>query len=199
MNMNRYFLGLLFLLFACYTEAQTLDAVISRWDDEMTEWDIYTLEGEEKVVERNGEEFIEVEASGQLVMRWQQNRNWTEWDFTVDDLIGSMKQSWKDDPTQWELRIGTEVVTCRAAWRDDLSEWRITNNKKTLVWRSKYRQNLSEWQLRDDRYGGFYVFTTYQNNLGQWTIVDELDESIPFSMKMAMTFLSIYQNIPKVN
>lgn len=195
--MYKCFLVFLFALGFTAVMAQTLDAVNARWDDEFTEWDIYTMEGDQTVVERGGEEIIEVEASGQLVMRWQADLNWTEWDFMIDDVIGSVKQTWKDDPTQWELRIGSEVITCRAAWRDDLSEWRITNNRKTLVWRSKYRRNFSEWELRDDRYGEFYVYATYVNDPRDWSIDDQLDESIPFSMKMAMTFLAIYHSIDR--
>jgi len=177
--------------------SQTLDAVNARWDDEFTEWDIYTMEGDQTVVERGGEEIIEVEASGQLVMRWQADLNWAEWDFVIDDVIGSAKQTWKDDPTQWEIRIGNEVITCRAAWRDDLSEWRITNNRKTLTWRSKYRRNFNEWELRGDTYGEFYVYATYVNDPRDWSIEDQLDDSIPFSMKMAMTFLAIYHSIDR--
>ena len=130
-------------------------------------------------------------------MRWQADLNWAEWDFNVDDIKGSMRQLWKDDPTQWELRIGTEVVTCRAAWRDDLTEWRITNNNKTLVWRSKYRRNLNEWELRGGNYGEFYVYTSIQNDPRDWIIVDELNDKIPFSLKMAMTFIAIYHSIDR--
>jgi len=197
MKLYKYFLAIFFAISAIASQAQTLDAVISRWDDEFTEWDIYTLEGDQNVVVRDGEEIIEIEPSGQLIMRWQADLNWAEWDFTIDEIIGSMKQSWKDDPTQWELRIGNEVVTCRAAWRDDLSEWRITNNQRTVVWRSKYRRNLNEWELRGDNYGEFYVHTSYVNDPRDWTIIDELDESIPFSMKMAMTFLAIYHSLDR--
>lgn len=130
-------------------------------------------------------------------MRWQQQLNYGEWDFTIDEVTGSMRQLWKDDPSQWELRIGSDVVTCRAAWRDDLTEWRITNNSKTLVWRSKYRRDLNQWELRDDRYGKFNVYATFQNDPRDWTVIDELSEDIPFAMKMAMTFLPFINSIER--
>jgi len=116
--MYKYIMLLMLMLAAVGTQAQTLDAVISRWDDEFTEWDIYTLEGDQAVYEEEGEEIIAIEPSGQLVMRWQADQNWKEWDFTVDDMTGSARQLWKDDPTQWEVRLGNEVITCRAAWSE---------------------------------------------------------------------------------
>lgn len=197
MYMYKYILLVLVSLNVGQSYAQTLDAVISRWDDEFTEWDIYTLEGEQTVYEEDGEEHIEVEPSGQLTMRWQADMNWLEWDFMIDDVVGSIKQLWKDDPTQWELRIGNEVVTCRAPWRDDVSEWRITNNKKTLTWRSKYRGNFNEWQLRGDNYGSFVLHTAFMNDPRDWRVIDDLDEDIPLSMKMAMTFLAIYHSLDR--
>jgi len=190
---------LMLVLASAPFQAQTLDAVISRWDDEFTEWDIYTLEGDQEVIEDNGEEVIAIESSGQLVMRWQADKNWREWDFTVDGLTGSARQMWKDDPTQWEIRLGNEVVTCRAAWRDDPSEWRITNNRKMLTWRAKHPRDFSEWRLRGDTYGKFVVHTTFINDPRDWTIIDELDDNIPFAMKMAMTFLAIYHSVEKTN
>jgi len=191
----------LVLLF-CFLTSSTLSAqsimgISSRWSDEFTEWDVYTDMGDQTVREDKGEEFIEVAPSGELLMRWQIDLNWAEWDFEVDGVTGSIRQLWKDDPTQWELRIGSEVITCRAAWRDDLSEWRITNNKKTLIWRSKYRRDFNEWQLRDKANGEFSVYATFQNDPRDWTVVDELDEDIPFSMKMAMTFLAMYHSIDR--
>jgi len=77
------------------------------------------------------------------------------------------------------------------------SEWRITNNRKTLTWRSKHPRNFSEWQLRGDTYGKFVVHTTFVNDPRDWTIIDELDDNIPFAMKMAMTFLAIYHSVEK--
>ena len=195
--MYKYLFVFCLFLFQGGLIAQSLLGISTRWSDEFTEWDVYTTLGDQNVYYEGEEEFIEVEPSGELLMRWQANLNWAEWDFTVDDVKGSIRQLWKDDPTQWELRIGTEVVTCRAAWRDDLSEWRITNNSKTLVWKSKYRQSLVEWELRGGNYGEYYVYETFQNDPRDWVIVDELDDSIPFSMKMAMAFISIYHNVDR--
>ena len=197
MDMYKNVIMLMLVLASVATQAQTLDAVISRWDDEFTEWDIYTLEGDQAVYEEDGEEVIAIEPSGQLVMRWQADKNWKEWDFIVDDMTGSARQLWKDDPTQWEIRIGNEVVTCRSAWRNDPSEWRITNNRRTLTWRSKHPRNFSAWQLRGDTYGSFIVHTTFVNDARDWTIIDDLDDDIPFAMKMAMTFLAIYHSVEK--
>ena len=197
MNTHKCIIVLCLLLCQGAITAQTLLGISTRWSDEFTEWDVYTTLGNQTVTEEGGEEFIEVDPSGELMMRWQADLNWAEWDFTIDDVRGSMRQLWKEDPTQWELRIGTEVVTCRAAWRDDLTEWRITNNNKTLTWRSKYRRDLNEWELRGNNYGEFYVYTSFQNDPRDWVIVDELSEDIPFSLKMAMTFLALYHSIDR--
>jgi len=197
MNMIKNVLVFVALFSGFTLMGQTLDGLAARWSDEFTEWDMYTLEGDQVVYEEDGEEYIEVEPSGQLVMRWQMDRNWNEWDFMIDDISGSIKQTWDDDPTQWELRIGNEVVTCRAAWRNDLSEWRITNNRKTLTWRSKYRRNYNEWELRGDTYGSFSVYATYRDDPRDWSIEDDLTEEIPFAMKMAMTFLAMIHSVDR--
>ena len=195
--MRKYIAIVCYMLCVGLLSAQSILGLSSRWSDEFREWDVYTDMGDQTVREEGDEEYIEVAPSGELLMRWQVNMNWSEWDFEVDGVSGSIRQLWKDDPTQWEVRIGNEVVTCRAAWRDDLSEWRITNNKKTLTWRSKYRRDYNEWQLRDNAYGDYLMYATFQNDPRDWTVVDELNEDIPFSMKMAMIFLAMYQSIDR--
>ena len=103
MTMHKYILVFCLLLCTTFMSAQTLLGISTRWSDEFREWDVFTTLGDQTIYEEGDEEFIEVEPSGELLMRWQADLNWAEWDFNVDDIKGSMRQLWKDDPTQWEL------------------------------------------------------------------------------------------------
>ena len=80
MNTHKCIIVLCLLLCQGAITAQTLLGISTRWSDEFTEWDVYTTLGNQTVTEEGGEEFIEVDPSGELMMRWQADLNWAEWD-----------------------------------------------------------------------------------------------------------------------
>ena len=167
-------------LFPFFLAAQTLTAIAARWDDNLTEWTIYTDDDEQQ---------------GQLELRW--GRDWTEWDYRLGDLIGSMEQRWSEDPTQWEIRGDNEIITARTIWFDNLSEWRITDNDITLTLKPQWGTYANEWVIEEENYGKFEMYTEYEFDPRDWVIIDELKEDISFNMKMAIVFLVVYHSIRK--
>ena len=163
-------------------QAQWLTGIGSKWNDSFTEWALFTEEDE---------------LEGNLEIRWKRQFDWTVWDYQLGDERGSIKLSFPNDPSQWVIRGSDEVVTARTRWINDFREWRITNNSITLVFKSRWKNDFNEWMLDDDRFGEFVVVTEWKDDPREWQIIDELNETIGMTMKMAMVFIAIYHSSPK--
>ena len=162
------------------------------WSDSFVEWRLYTeVESEE--------EDEELEASGELELRWKNQDNWTEWDYEFDEEQGQISQASRNRPDQWELRSDDgRLITMRPRWSNDLTEWKITSGSASVIFKSKWRNNLDEWFLTDDRYGHFSLQTAWERDPRQWNIYDELDEDVSLAMKMAMVFVATFYSSPKI-
>ena len=172
-----------FLFFSISSaKAQYLSGISTLWSDSFVEWEIFT----------DDEEIV-----GELKMRWQMQEDWSEWDYRLEDAIGSIKQKWKNNSNEWELRGGNQIITARTIYRDDFTEWRITDNTKTLILKTRFGNNGNEWILEGKGYGFMEIFTEWENDPRDWLIVDELSEEIDLPMKMGAIFLAIYQSSPK--
>ena len=81
MNMQR-FLSLfgLILLFAPFGYSQILTGLATKWSDEFSEWTVFTDE----------EDF-----TGDMVMRWQMQGDYSEWDYRFEEEIGSIRLKWE--------------------------------------------------------------------------------------------------------
>lgn len=174
-----FILVLLFLSGSLH--AQTIEGIGTKWIDEYTEWELFS--------EDDG-------VFGEIKMTWLAQLNWREWNYTIGEDRGTIKRPWADDKSQWEVRSFGDVITCRTAWNNDLTEWKITNNEITLHLRTRYRNNYNEWELRDDNHGFFAIYTTWENDAREWTIIDELDDDISITMKMALIFMAVYHSLP---
>ena len=170
------------VLFGCLqANAQSLSGFSTKWNDEFTEWDIFV----------NDEESF-----GEVKMTWQLQDDWTKWNFQFGDTHGKIIQPWQGDKSIWEVRSFGDIVTCRTAWKDDFTEWRITDNKITLILRTRFGDDPNEWVLRDEKHGLFAIYTTFEHDPRDWTIIDELDEEISLSMKMALVFMAVFHSLP---
>lgn len=174
------------LLFTTSIHAQYITGMSTAWNDSFVEWIVYTYQGEE-----------EDDAEGELKMRWQMQEDWSEWDYRVEDKIGSIKQKWKNNPNEWEVRGDNKVISARTSFRDDYTEWRITDNKITLIVETRFGNNGNEWRVRKSDYGYMDIFTEWQSDPRDWGITDELSDEISLPMKMAVVFLVIYHSSPK--
>ena len=162
--------------------AQYITGIGTKWNDEFTEWIIYT---------------DDEELEGELTLRWQRKGDWSQWDYRIGEETGSIKTKWKNDFSQWEISGGNEIITARTVWAKDVGEWRLTDNTVTLTLKSRWTNNRNEWQLKNDNYGDFGIYTEWENDPREWNVVDELSEDISIHMKVALIFLSTFHSSPK--
>lgn len=179
----RQFLVLFFFCSAVLSvQSQTVGYMATRYNDSFMEWDV--LDQEESVL-------------GELVLRWQDQGDWTVWDYDVDGHTGYIKQKYRDDPTYWEVRGEGMVVTVKTNWKNDFSEWRITDDDITLTLFSRNSNNAEEWAVREEHYGRFYMYTSYEGDPRDWKIESTLSEEVPLPMQMALIFMVLYNSTPK--
>ena len=163
--------------------SQYLTGIGTKWSDEFTEWNIYV--DDEDVI-------------GDLSMRWRFQNDWTMWDYRIGEETGAINLVWKNNPNQWELRGDNRVITARTVYNNNFTEWRITDNNTTLTLRSRWTNNFNEWSIKENgRYGDFVIYTEWEDDPREWSIVDELDESIGLPMKLCIVFLTVYNSVPK--
>ena len=162
--------------------AQILTGMGTRWSDGFSEWRIFTAEeGEEGTLERI----------------WAMQDDWTEWRYRLGEQAGTIKQKWPNNPHQWEARGEGEIVTARTVYPNDPREWQISDGTHTLRLRLRFANILEEWMLGTDRHGWFEMYTAYEGDPRDWVIVDELQEGLPLTMKMMMSFIVIWNSTPK--
>jgi hypothetical protein len=164
------------------SRAQNITGIGSRWSDDLSEWVVYADE----------------ELEGSLTLRWPLQRDWTQWQFRLEEVSGQIRLKWPENPNEWEIRSGAEVVTARTLFRNNFREWRITapNIQLTLV--QRFGNTIDEWMIRpSNETGSFELLTTWQNDPREWEIYDELDESVTFTTKMAIVFITLYHSLPR--
>ena len=157
------------------------------YDDDFREWIIYTSP------EEDGAEEGEIE----LRMRWMNRNDWSQWDFSGDEINGTIKQTFSNNPNQWEVRCNNVVVTAKAVFPNDWREWRITDNNTTLHFKSKWGNNVNQWMLKNEKNGAFEISAIYEGDPRDWEIYDDMKEEISLPMKVAMLFIVIYHSSPK--
>ena len=183
-SMKRQLLLLTFFIFFWgNVNAQIITAIATNWSDDFRDWTIYT-----------DEEDVE----GSLTMRWQQQMDWTEWDYRLGEESGTIKLKWKNDPSQWEIRGGGKIISARMVWNNDIHEWRISDGTTRLTLKALYNNNLNDWEIKESKENGtFELYMEWQNDPREWTIVDELNEDINIHFKIAIAFVALFQTIPK--
>lgn len=176
------FIGVL-IATSSWAQVPALYSMHTQWDDNITQWDILTVDEEQ---------------SGTLEMVWAALNRIDEWELSFEGVYGKIKLKPIGNKEQWELRIGNEVVTIRQQWPNDLTEWRITDNSTTIDFKAPDRSDPFNWQLKQsDRYGKFHMYSEYEGDLRDWVILDELDPSFNFAIKMAMVFVPIIPALPR--
>ena len=166
-----------------HAQTHVLYALHSKWDDAFFEWELQTdME----------------DVQGELTMRWPMQRDFTQWDFNLDELHGQISLKFPSGLQQWEVRIGNELALVQQQWQNDFTRWRITDNDVTVHFNTKYGNTPFEWKMREaERYGKFLVYTEYDQDPRDWVIIDELSNEISLPIKLGMAFIAMYQVIPK--
>jgi len=179
----KYFLPFFLLSFLPgFLSAQYITGIFTKYSDSFTEWRLFTENEDEE---------------GELNIRWQIQSDWTQWDYTLGSLFGTIKTKWRDNPEEWELRGNNTIVTARTIWKGDFREWRIKGSGHTLTLKSKWGNQLDEWELRDSKNGGFVMYNSYKRDPRDWVIIDEMDEDVSFEEKMMLTFIVVFHSSPK--
>ncbi len=182
--MKKYYFALTLinaLLLQTTIHAQRLVKLSTKFNDAFVEYDL----------------FGENDERGSLTLTWQQPDKWTEWNFRMGDTSGTIKTKWNEDTNFWEVRYNNKIATAQTVYQNDFSRWRITNNNFSLDLAPANFNNPNEWWVEDAKRGSLYIATEVPNDPRDWLVQDELSEEVPFAMRMAIIFVSIYQTIPK--
>ncbi len=195
---GRLFVFVALMLLVQTAWAQPLSGIRTRWNDSFVEWDLLAFAPDAAPTEE-GEAPPEEVVVGELKLRWLNLQDdFSEWEFELEGLRGTVRMPWKDNPTEWELRTyQNEVITMRASWSGDPTEWRVTNNNIALQLKSRWKNQLDEWLVDDPTYGRLYLYTLFEADPRDWAIQDELSTDITPGMKMALVFLAVFHSSPK--
>ena len=179
-----------------HLQSQKLSGMATQFNDSFVAWDIYArypMDGDSLETET---EEVKI---GAVQQRWLGVReDWTEWDFTLDERQGTIRQKWKNDASEWELRtFDGDIISIKTIWRNDYTQWRVTDNTISLDLKSRYTSDFGEWRVRDNKHGDFTVKVLYANDPRDWTTEDELDEEVKETMKLAMIFIVAYMSSPR--
>lgn len=180
--MKRQLLILAFSFCSFCLSAQIITGIATKWTDDFRDWIIYTdVEDEE----------------GNFTMRWQNQLDWTEWNYRLGEESGSIKMKFKNDPTNWEVRGGGEIISMRMKWNNDIHEWTISDGSTKVTLKAPYNNNLNDWEIKEDKNGVFEMYMEWTDDPREWVVVDEFDEEISFHFKLAIAFIGIYNSFPK--
>ncbi len=171
------------LCFQIQLQAQELVGISTRWIDEFTEWEIFTTDED---------------LTGEIIMRWQSKMDWTQWNFRLGETSGIIRQSFKDDPSQWNLSSSDGNITARVVYKGDFRQWRISNNDLTFTLITKYGNTADEWLIREEQYGIFDIYSSYEGDPREWEIVDEFSEEVPLTLKVMIAFITVFNSSPKM-
>jgi hypothetical protein len=163
--------------------SQKLSAIGTVWADDFAEWNLYQGEEEEPV--------------GQIRLRWQLQRDWSEWEYRIGEEIGTIRMVWKDRPEQWEINGYGPSVNIRTRWPGDQSQWVATDGDHRVMMKSLYRQDANVWYTPDESNGYLEIYTIWENDPRDWYIIDELSDNISLEMKLGLIFIPIFHSFPK--
>ncbi|MBT8189296.1 MAG: hypothetical protein KJO50_07470 [Bacteroidia bacterium] len=182
---KRLILGfVLYISFLNILVAQTyLTGVSTKWDDAFFEWQVYAFENEE-------------ETEGELRLKWPFKNDWTEWVLDIEDQYFTIRLRYRNVLDHWEIRGGDVLVEMKPIWLNDYTQWRISYNSERIKWKTQYPNDLNYWFYEDDANGFAEFYTIYRNDPRDWEFNDQT-ENIPFEVKLAMAFISIYYSTPK--
>ncbi len=177
---------LLFSLFICVQlQAQYIIAFHTENNDSFRVWNVE--------IEVDSITIIE----GQLELTWGLSDDFTAWQYSIGDIDGDIVQKYDNNPGFWELRQGSDIVSITRTWPNDPTSWKIKLGKQQFTIKSKYGNTVDEWQNREADRGDLIIYSENEGDPRDWLIDDYMNDDIPFSMRMAAVFISIYSSSPK--
>jgi hypothetical protein len=161
---------------------QRLLSFSSKWSNQLNEWEFETDEST---------------TAGEIRMQWTMQNDWTDWSISMDNQSGRLRLKWKDNPNEWELRLGGEIITIRTAWRGRYQEWVVTSDSGRFTIRTVYGNTLEAWETLNKTDNYFGLYTTWEGDPRNWTVVDEMKEEVSLPTRLAMAFIAILHSIPR--
>ncbi|MFT6337578.1 MAG: hypothetical protein ACJATI_004342 [Halioglobus sp.] len=183
--MKKIFIFLISFLFLSQLDAQYIVAFNTENDDSFREWNVE--------LEMDSTTFI----TGKLGLTWGLGDDFTAWQYSIGEFDGEIVQKFANNPAFWELRQDGEVVTIIRTWPNDPTQWKIKLDDRQFTIKSKYGNTLDQWEVRESNKGDLFIFTEREGDARDWLIEDYMSNDIPFIMRMAAVFISIYSSSPK--
>lgn len=178
---------ILFFLFLCSnSQAQYITEFHSEHNDSFREWNV--------VLEIDSTTIIE----GQLSLTWGLGDDFTDWQYSIGDFDGNIVQKYRNNPAFWELRQGSEIISITRTWPNDPTSWKIKSGKLQITIKSVHGNTVDEWQNRNPANGDLIILTETEGDPRDWLIDDYMNDTFPFTMRMAAVFISIYSSCPKI-
>jgi hypothetical protein len=185
-SMKRIFIFIFTYLIFSQLNAQYIIAINTENDDSFREWNVE--------IEIDSTTFI----SGNLELTWGLGDDFTAWQYSIGEYDGDIVQKFANNPAFWELRQDGEVVTITRTWPNDPTQWKIELDDKRFTIKSKYGNTLDQWQNKESDKGDLVIYTEREGDARDWLVEDYMNDDIPFIMRMAAVFISIYSSSPKI-
>lgn len=172
------------MMFPMCGNSQYLLGASTTWSDSFTEWELF-IEVNDEVVE------------GELETIFGLGKNLDDWKYDVGRERGTIKKKFSSDEGNWELLSDDQTVSIRQVWPSDPSEWRISNGDIQMTLKTKWTNSGDEWLVTTSDVGDFIIYSEYKGDPRDWLIEDYMIDQIPFEMRMAATFITLYVTMPK--
>lgn len=182
MILKRFILLIVVICFNHFAQTQTMTGVSTRFNNAFVDWDVYVDSNVEK---------------GNISMTWQQPDRWSDWNYRIGEKSGTLKTKWADDFSLWELRGDNKIITAQPVFSGEPCAWRITDNNFSLELTCRNNTDWNEWSVEDTKRGTFFIYTDVANDPRDWIIDDNLTTDVPFSMRMMLVFLAVFNSVPK--
>ena len=185
--MRRFSFTVYILVQAIFCFSQDVDStsvVVAKWSDTFHEWEFYSTPDAGS-------------PCGELVMRWRQNNDWTQWDYRMGEVTGEIRTEWPDRMDQWQLTSNGELVTMKTRWPGDYSEWRVSDSVGEYIFSVENISRPEEWQVKYQKNRKFQVYTEFEEDLRSWLVFQEGDV-LKDETQMALIFVTILSTVPKM-
>ncbi|MDF1694292.1 MAG: hypothetical protein P1U56_00580 [Saprospiraceae bacterium] len=139
-----------------------------------------------------------LEIDGELELVWGIGNDFTEWRYQIEDFEGTIKQTYKNNPSFWELRSDELSVSIKQVWPGDPTEWKISTKERSFTIKTLYGNRLDEWILKEREYGELVLYSEHPTDPRDWIITDYMIETITLEERMAAIFIALYSSTPRL-
>lgn len=173
--MNRFkWLFFLFFLTTITGKAQKIVGYSTTYDDRLDKWQVVTEDPDKEGV---------IEAT------WAMMKDWSEWQYTVDDQSGWIRLRNKENPNVWEVVGGGQILEVRTIFPFEFGHWQVRYRKNTYDVKT-FRGDTERW-LMEKKEEEIFFYTYQEGDIRDWIIENKTD--FPLPLQIALTFVPILQ------